>query len=762
MDKSSPNTHADESFGRTQSARKLAAIMFTDIIGYTAIMSDDEQNALDILDKNRDIHLPLIKKYGGEKIKEIGDGTLVIFNTASDAVMCAIEVQEEIKDEPVLKLRIGIHLAEIVVSHEDVFGDGVNIASRIENIAPSRGIYISEPVFNSIRNYRDIETCYLGEVRFKNTNSDTKIYAIGSKSLPPPDKSYFKKKKEEIDKKESYKRLIQIISVVLVLVFLLFSFYRFNVFNLKYFLNPTSDKDKTIVVLPFENLSGNEDDNYISIGITEDIVNQLLKIRDLKVIDRSNLRKYTYHDKTFRQIGEELNVSNLLIGSVNKGSSQIRISAKLIDATTEEAVWTDVFNNPFEDIFKIQTQVAVSIAKALEAEVTEEEAERINRPPTINLTAYDLYLKGKEYYSRYTDPDNSSAINLYRQALQLDPDFTLAHAGLSNAYSQKAQKSNIKEQWLDSAYRHALIVTQNDPENSSGHKSMGLYYSIQGDTKKAMEEFNRAVSIDRNIEAVINLSRLYFRSGRLNEALELLSEAQWYNPIEADLWFNFGATYYRLFEWEQAHKYLDKALSINPNHINSLLLQWFMAVLSNDNETSFTVAQKLGVIGNDDSDKLLIVLEQVIQKGMTNTIDPASILMEVLNGHELNYIDIPYIYNLLAYIYYHGGHEERAKSLLDYKLQYNMDQISKGKLSYKFPYEIAQIKAIYGENSEALEWLEKAVNKGWMEFSYALLDPCFINFHETALFQSLTTQSRKRLDSIKVSLESVLNNQKEI
>lgn len=162
----------------TDSTRKLAAIMFTDIIGYTALMGKDEQRALEILYKNRDIQKPFIKKHGGRYVKEIGDGILAIFPTASKAVFCAKEIQQQLKDDPTLKVRIGIHLGEIVVSHKDVFGDGVNIASRIENIAPSQGIYISETVFHEIRNIREIDTCYQGEIKFKNTESKIRIYAI--------------------------------------------------------------------------------------------------------------------------------------------------------------------------------------------------------------------------------------------------------------------------------------------------------------------------------------------------------------------------------------------------------------------------------------------------------------------------------------------------------------------------------------------------------------------------------------------------------
>ena len=731
----------------TDSTRKLAAIMFTDIIGYTALMGKDEQRALEILDKNRDIQKPLIKKHGGRYVKEIGDGILAIFPTTTEAVFCAKEIQQQLNDDPILKVRIGIHLGEIVVSHKDVFGDGVNIASRIENIAPSQGIYISETVFNEIRNIREIETCYQGEIKFKNTESKIKIYAIMLDFASVPGKAYFRKKKEEIIREVGHHKIIKWIFGILCFILILFVLYKFE-FSSTNGISPEWDNDKTVMVLPFENI-GNDDANaYISIGITEDILNQLLKIRDLKVIDRSNLRKYEYQNKTYKDIGKELNVSNLLIGSVRKDADRIRITAKLINAKTEEVIWTNVYNKSFDDIFTIQTEVAISIAEALKAEVTADEVKKIEKRPTLNMTAYDLYLKGKEYYSRYTDQDNLGAMELFNQALILDPDFTLAHAGLSDAFSQLAQKSKAKDLWLDSAYRHAKIVQQEEPDNSSGYKSMGLYYSIKGNTLKAMQEFRKAVDIDKNIEAVINLSRLYYRTGQLDKALELLSDAQWHDPMDTELWFSFAATYYRLNNMNKASEYLEKALLINPNHVSSLLLKWLISVIIYDTESSFTVSQKLGFIGNDDTDKLLMLLQRVIQEEISDMDKTASIIHDLMKGREMDYADLPYIFNLIGYIYYTGNMTSRADELFNFKLTNNTNHIAQGEMSYKIKYEIAQIYAVKGDKKNAYKWLEEAVEAGWVEYSYVVIDPLFRSMQQDERFKKLIEKAREKVNSL--------------
>ncbi len=392
--------------------------------------------------------------------------------------------------------------------------------------------------------------------------------------------------------------------------------------------------------------------------------------------------------------------------------------------------------------------MAISIAEALKAEVTPEEVKKIEKPPTLNMTAYDLYLKGKEYYSRYTDQDNISAMELFIEALRLDPEFTLAHAGLSDVFSQLAQKSNAKDLWLDSAYRHAQIVQKEEPDNSSGYKSMGLYYSIKGNTKKAMQEFRKAVDIDKNIEAVINLSRLYYRTGQLDKALELLSDAQWHDPMDTDLWFSFADTYYRLNDMPKASEYLEKALLINPNHVNSLLLKWLISVIVYDTETSFTVSQKLGFIGNDDSDKLLMLLQRAIHEEITDMDKTAWFIFDLMQGREMDYVDLPYIYNLIGYIYYAGSMMEKADELFNFKLMYNTDRIAQGEMSYKIRYEIAQIYAVKGDKKNAYKWLEEAFEAGWTEYSYAAIDPLFRSMQQDEQFKKLIENAREKVNAM--------------
>ncbi len=522
-----------------------------------------------------------------------------------------------------------------------------------------------------------------------------------------------------------------------------------------------SRKVPTLAVLQFENLSGSEDDLHYSKGITEDILTQLSKIGELRVINKSNLKKYNHLDKSYREIGSELRVENLLLGSFRKIDEKVRVSARLVEADSEEQLWAETFDGNIHDYFSIQTEVALAIAQALEATITSREVEKMQRQPTESITAYDLFLKGKDFYSRYTIEDNLSALELFYQSIELDPNLAMAYAGISDGYSQMAQKSNDKSLWLDSALKYAQVALELDSELSDGHKSMGLYYTLAGHSRLAVEHYQTAVNIDQNIEAIINLSRLYYRTGRLNQALQLLNSVQWYHPMEENIWFSLAAAYYRLSQMEMAKESLDHALTTNPNHINSLLLKWMIGVLEGDKSTTFSAANKLARIGNDNTDAILSEAERTIERRELNYEDRAKNMASLIDGKEKDFVDFEYIYNLIAYLYQKGGLREKADSLFRYKMEYNMERILRGDRSYKYPYEVAEIHSTIGRKDKAIEWLGHALDKGWLEYQYGLKDPLFENMQDSEEFRTIIGKAKFKLDSIQSYRDLSLSQDKE-
>ena len=373
--------------------RQLAAIMFTDIIGYTALMGKDSQRALQLVRISKDIQKPLVEKYNGKWIKEMGDGVLAQFNTALDAVNCAIEIQKSARAELDVKLRIGIHSGDITIEDDDVYGDGVNVASRLESIADPGGIYISDAILKAIQGQSDIQTKYLGEISLKNVAYEVRTYAIQGVGLPVPDL----RKVEKMPKSINTKRVFMGLAFI-VLLWLGYLIYQGQFKQIGELTIEETEIDKSIAVMPFDNESDDTNNEYFVNGMMEDIRSNLSNIGDLRIISKTSTEKYRETTLSSNEIGNELMVNYLLEGTVQKLGNQVKIHARLISTENENHVWQDIYLHDITDIkeiFKIQSSIAEAIAYELEAVITPKEKELISSVLTKNAEAYDSYLMGR-------------------------------------------------------------------------------------------------------------------------------------------------------------------------------------------------------------------------------------------------------------------------------------------------------------------------------------------------------------------------------
>jgi TolB-like protein/class 3 adenylate cyclase len=376
------------------SSRQLAAIMFTDIVGYTAMMGEDEDKAFDLLGKNRQIQQPLIERFDGKWIKELGDGVLASFTTVIDAVMCAISIQQSCREIPGLKLRIGIHLGDVIFENNDVFGDGVNIASRLLAQAPAGGICISESVHNTVANKKGITTIFLREEMLKNVKEPVRIYevtvesAVAGKHIQP------------LSHEEAAKKI----------------------------------PDKSIAVMPFVNMSNDPDQEYFSDGMAEEILNSLSHVKELKVAGRTSSFQFKGKNVDLREVGAKLFVRTVLEGSVRKQGNRLRITAQLVNVEDGYHLWSEKYDREMNDIFAIQDEIALAITEQLKITLLEKEKELINRNPTDHTHAYDLYLKGRFYLNK-RGGGLKKALEYFQQASDIDPEFSLAYSGTADVYS---------------------------------------------------------------------------------------------------------------------------------------------------------------------------------------------------------------------------------------------------------------------------------------------------------------------------------------
>jgi adenylate cyclase len=460
-------------------SRQLASIMFTDIVGYTAIMGNDEQKALGILKKNRELQKPIIEEFNGNYIKELGDGIMASFNTVSDSVYAAIKIQEKCHAEKDFQLRIGIHLGEVVFENEDIFGDGVNIASRIQSITSPGSIYVSESVHNNVSNKQSIETRFVKQEMLKNVKDPVRIYEVITNFEPAFPNT-------PVNQPSPYAA------------------------------------ENSIAVLPLLNMSNDPDQDYFCDGISEEIINALAQLKNLRVIARTSAFSFKSKNYDAREIGKSLDVMTLLEGSVRKAGNRLRIIIQLIRVSDGSHLWSNRYDRELEDIFAIQEDIAKNVATALKGFLTSEEKEIIRRPETI-IEAYEYFLKGRQFFHKL---QLSDARKMFEKAIELDAEYALAYAGLADAYSWLYEWEGGTESDLELAEKNSLRALSLASNLSESHSSRGFVLSLNKRYDEAEQEFKEAIHLNSNsYDAYYLYGRACFARGQIEKSAELFLKA---------------------------------------------------------------------------------------------------------------------------------------------------------------------------------------------------------------------------------------------
>lgn len=471
-------------------SRQLAAIMFTDIVGYTALMGENEQRAFELLKKNRIIQKPIIEKFKGRWLKEIGDGVLASFSTVSDAVYCAKEIQETCLSEPDLKLRIGIHLGEVVFEGNDVFGDGVNIASRLENLSPAGTILVSESVHRNIRNKPDIQTKFIGEEQLKNVSEPVRIYQVRTNN--------------------------QSMAIVNALAKL--------------------DSEKSIAVLPFVNMSSDPEQEYFCDGLSEELINVLAQLDRFKVAARTSSFSFKGQNRDVLEIGKKLNVNTILEGSVRKSGDRIRITVQLINVKDGFHLWSEKYDRRIIDIFDIQDEIALAILKELKVKLLSEEKSSLLRRSMDNAEAYQYFLQGRFYYNSNAEDGYQTAIKCFDKALNLEPSYARAYALRASCYFNLWLFILLPvEQSLPASEKSLMKALKLDNQIEEVHYQLArhkLWHDFDFDASE--KEFQEVFKINPNLpEAISQYGLLQNFIGYHNRAITYAKRAKELDPFSA-------------------------------------------------------------------------------------------------------------------------------------------------------------------------------------------------------------------------------------
>jgi len=504
---------------------------------------------------------------------------------------------------------------------------------------------------------------------------------------------------------------------------------------------------QSIAVLPFENLSPDPQNGYFADGVTEDIINQLSKIGRLTVTSRAAVARIK-KDSALSDIGRDLGVSMVLKGSIRREGSEVRISAELIDVKTGRRMWGETYDRELTRIFEIQSRVAELIASTLNIELSATERGHIERAPTANLTAYDCYLKGREYYQRYRPHDNDIAIGLFERALQLDPGFALAEAGLADCYAQRVHQYGFPPKWGDEALAASEKAVSMDPNLAETQKALGLTYAIRGWHRKALAAYYRAVELNPGYSpAVANVGAILEAQGNLVEALQWNLRALNLNPSAPLCNYNVGEIFRDLYDFDKSDEWFDKALVLDPDyepaHQSKVLQHIARKEFSRarDESRKMLAANPSSMRGLNAAGAVELY-EGNYEKAKARYQESLAVASNLEAGIHLNLI------------LWKQGQKSASRKFFEELIRSSQDAIEQGAESWHPRWNISIAHAIRGDREEAVSWLEKAAAAGWRPAPESWDAPEFETLRGDARFEKLMRtlkagidEQRKRADA---------------
>jgi len=523
---------------KEKKVRRLAAVMFTDIVGYTALMEGDEEIAIKVRARHREVFQQQHELHQGEIIQYYGDGALSIFKSAIEAVKCAIEIQRLLKEgEPVVPLRVGLHMGDIVYSKTEVYGDGVNFASRIESMGVAGAILLSGKLNDELKNQKQISTRSLGNFELKNITNPVEVFSVINDGITIPAPS---------DLKGKLKKPM-----------------------------------KSLAVLPLVNMSSSEDNEYFSDGMTEEIINALAKIKGLKVTSRTSSFYFKNKNIPAPQIGQELNVSTILEGSIRLAGNRMRITAQLIDVADDFHFWSETFDRSIEDVFAVQDEVSLLIADRLREHLGHFDIEdHLVDAPEVPVEIYKSYLKSRYHMLKMSKPEIDTGIAILQQVIVEYPHFPLAHLGIHLGYAllgtiglMPASEAFAKgKPFLDKA----IELDENLPECQL-HLAW-ISFLQKWDLAGTYRHLNKALEKRPVVDFYQTMASTLVAEGKFKAALNYIETALQLDPFSAINYHLKGFIFYSQEKYDQAIEQFEKSVRLKSDSQVSLLY-WGQALL---------------------------------------------------------------------------------------------------------------------------------------------------------------------------------------
>ncbi len=561
--------------------RKLTAILSADVAGYSRLMAEDETATVKTIASYREIMSSLIKQHRGRVVDSPGDNLLAEFASVFDAVQCAVGVQKEIEtqnaelpDNRRMEFRIGINLGDVIEEEGRIYGDGVNISARLEALADPGGICVSKTAFDQIETKLPLGYEYLGEQSVKNIPKPVGAYRV----LMKPDAAG-----KLIGEKKFLGRFSRkaALATIIVLFMVAGGLIGWNIYlqqsnklepaSLDKMAFPLPDKP-SIAVLPFDNMSGDTEQEYFSDGLSDQIISSLSKIPHLFVIARNSTFTYKGKPVKVQKVAEDLGVRYVLEGSVQKSADRVRITAQLIDATTGRHKWSERYDRDLGDIFAIQDDITMAITKSLNIELIEGEQARLwQKRSTTNLKAYLKYLEGTSYHYRLTKEDNTRARQIFEEALALDPGYANVYVSLGATHWYDARYGWVESRAdsIKMAYKYAQKAIELDDTLDLAHTLIGGIYLLKRQYEKNIAQAERAIAINPSgAWNNIFMAGALGCSGRWEESLGYAEKAIRLAPFPpVSYYWLLGRSYFMTSQYDKAVKTFKKAVHVNPDYL---------------------------------------------------------------------------------------------------------------------------------------------------------------------------------------------------
>ena len=550
--------------------RKLAAILHADVVGFSRLMGEDEAGTHQALGKLRGAVDPLIVAHGGRIVGTAGDSLLADFSSVVDALNCALEMQraarainDAIPPERRLELRIGVNLGDVIVDGNNIFGDGVNIAARLEAMAQPGTVCISHTVFEHVRNKLALDYRPLGSHRVKNIAEPVRAYAVGVAATAP--RSGRKRR-----------HVVAAVGAAGLIAWVLYASVGRELLGLGSTPKPVEVAGlaapahlagrPSVAVLPFKNLSDDASQDFFSDGITEDVITALGRFSNLLVVAKSASFQFKGRALAPAEIGRILDARYLLEGSVRRAGDRVRVSTELIEAATGRQIWSEAYDAEVKDIFGVQDDIARRVVGAAAVKLTRFERDRALAKPTASLAAYEYVLRGREFFSHATRDSNDEAQDMFQRAIDLDPSYAAAYAefGLSIIEAVVSGWTEFVGDDLSRAETLAQKALSLDPASTTAHRLLAEVHMSRGRFDLALGQIERALEINpSDAESFATRGAILVWAGRAAEALPWGEGALRLDPANARAAYYLGMTYYFLNRYGEVVEAMDRALAGN-------------------------------------------------------------------------------------------------------------------------------------------------------------------------------------------------------